>query len=535
VDSETASKIFDDIEFFANYGFNKSHAADYAVITCQTAYLKTHYPAEYMTALLSVHRDDIGKIAVFLAECDRMRIPILPPDVNHSQLDFDIQSQPDGTRGIRFGLVAVKNAGASPLEHILEVRTKGGPFTSLEDFCRRVDLRLVQKRTLESLIKAGALRALGRRSQLLAVLDRMLNFSAEHHKAIEVGQMSMFGNGLGASDGGLDDLPDVVEVSQREMLGWEKELLGFYVTSHPIDAALAAIPSDQNLITTYDLKESADTLQDRPVKIVGLVAGMRKIITRNNDIMCVVQLEDRQGTIDVVMFPRTWDRYQDKVQEGGIIMVVGKADARNRDPQIICESVSQDLNVVTRAPVEQAMPGEPPLWLSDDGPLPSAEEETFFDEETGEVPAPDNPPETPPTEPPVAPATQGAAAVATPVVEPPLVVEPIANGDSSGTPGNEFAIADEPSVEEVSSEQRWLMVYYQRSGDDEKDRRRIRKLHGILTSYPGHDRFTIVVEGRKQALTMEFPNHTTAFCDDLLRDLMSTVGEDNIRVFERPA
>ncbi len=512
---------------------HNSHAADYAVITCQTAFLKAHYPAEYMTALLSVHRDDIGKIAVFLSECDRMRIPILPPDVNHSQLDFDIQTQPDGTRGIRFGLVAVKNAGAAPLEQILDVRAKGGPFTSVEDFCRRVDLRLVQKRTLESLIKAGALRALGRRAQLLAVLDRMLNFSAEHHKAVEVGQMSMFGNGLGASDSGLDNLPDIPEVSQREMLAWEKELLGFYVTSHPIDAAIAAIPPDQNLITTYDLKEAAEALQDRQVKIVGLVAGMRKIITRNNDIMCVVQLEDRQGMIDVVLFPRTWDKFQDKVQDGGIVMVVGKADARNRDPQIICESVTQDLNVVTRASAEETLNHEPPLWLNDNAPPTWSEEEAFFDEETGEISRPESPLE-PQAAPVVAPATQGAAAVPTPVIEPQLVSEPVANGEASSASGSDVIIVDEVPVED-SPAQRWLMVYYQRSGDDEKDRRRVRKLHGILTSYPGHDRFTIVVEGRKQSLTMEFPNHTTAFCDDLIRDLMSTVGEDNIRVFERPA
>jgi DNA polymerase-3 subunit alpha len=404
----------------------------------------------------------------------------------------------------------------------------------VEDFCRRVDLRLVQKRTLESLIKAGALRALGRRSQLLAVLDRMLNFSAEHHKAVEVGQMSMFGNGLGASDSGLDNLPDVAEVGQREMLAWEKELLGFYVTSHPIDSALAAIPPDQNLITTYDLKEAAEALQDRQVKIVGLVAGMRKIITRNNEIMCVVQLEDRQGTIDVVLFPRNWDKYQDKVQEGGIVMVLGKADSRNRDPQIICETITQDLNFVTRAPVEETASNEPPLWFNDNESQPWSEEESIFDEETGEIPAPENMPE-PQAAPPVAPATQGAVAVPIPVVEPPLVVELAPNGESSGDTQNEVLIADDLSVDVDSPDQRWLMVYYQRSGDDEKDRRRIRKLHGILTSYPGRDRFTIVVEGRKQSLTMEFPNHTTAFCDDLIRDLMSTVGEDNIRVFERPA
>jgi DNA polymerase III subunit alpha len=532
VDVETAGKIFDDIEFFANYGFNKSHAADYAVITCQTAFLKAHYPAEYMTALLSVHRDDMTKIAVFLAECDRMHIPILPPDVNHSLLDFDIQTQADGKRGVRFGLVAVKNAAAAPLQHILDVRVESGPFNDLEDFCRRVDLRQVQKRTLESLIKAGALRSLGRRSQLIAVMDRMVSFSADYHQAKDVGQMSMFGDGTGVADNTLNNLPDVVEVSQREMLNWEKELLGFYVTSHPIDAAMALIPTNHNLVDSYEVKESSAALQDKQVRMVGLVAGMRKIITRNNDIMCVLQLEDRQGILDVVLFPRTWDKYQDKIQEGAIIMVSGKADAKNRDPQIICESVTQDLKALAAAPTEM---DNAPSWATDNTPPAWATEEDVYDEETGEPPKPEEVPE-PEVEKAVAPATQGAVAVPTPVVEPQLVAEPVSNGESSWADESDVDFSELPPLPEDLSGQRWLMVYYRRSGDDEKDRRRLRKLHGILTSYPGSDRFTIVVEGRKhQALTMEFPNHTTAYCEDLIRDLLSTVGEENVRVFERPA
>jgi len=462
-----------------------------------------------------------------------MRIPILPPDVNYSLLDFDIQTQQDDKRGVRFGLVAVKNAGEAPLQHILDVRAKGGVFASVEDFCRRVDLRQVQKRTLESLIKAGALRALGTRAQVLEILDRMINFSAEHHKALEVGQMSMFGEGMGVSDGALDKLPDIPEVGQREMLSWEKELLGFYVTSHPIDAAMAVIPSDQNLTNSYELRESPETLQDKQIKMVGLVAGMRKIVTRNNDLMCVVQFEDRQGVIDVVMFPRTWDKFQDKVQEGAILMVTGKADARNRDPQIICEAVTQDLSFVTKAPIAESMKSEP-AWLQEAPPPWLDEEPALYDEETGEVPKPE-PASEPTAMSAVAPATQGAAAVPIPVIEPQVIPDSVSNGEAGWNADDELLHVEGLQVVPEAESERWLMVYYQRSGDDEKDRRRIRKLHGILTSYPGGDRFTIVIEGLKQSLTMEFPNHTTAYCDDLIRDLMTTVGEENIRIFERPA
>jgi DNA polymerase-3 subunit alpha len=294
---------------------------------------------------------------------------------------------------------------------------------------------------------------------------------------------------------------------------------------------MALLPPNQNLIDSYELKESAAALQDKQVRMVGLVAGMRKIITRNNDIMCVLQLEDRQGTLDVVLFPRTWDKYQDKVQDGAIIMVVGKADAKNRDPQIICESVTQDLKALAVSPSEME---SVPTWATENSAPAWAVEEDVYDEETGELPKPEVPPE-PEAEKAVAPATQGAVAVPTPVVEPQLVAEPVSNGESSWVDENELDFSDLPPPPDDVSAQRWLMVYYRRSGDDEKDRRRLRKLHGILTSYPGSDRFTIVVEGRKQALTMEFPNHTTAYCDDLIRDLLSTVGEDNVRVFERPA
>jgi hypothetical protein len=215
-------------------------------------------------------------------------------------------------------------------------------------------------------------------------------------------------------------------------------------------------------------------------------------------------------------------------------MVTGKADSRNRDPQIICETVNQDLSFVTKAPIEDSMTSEP-AWLQD-APPPWLDEEDspLYDEETGELPKSVSVPE-PEAVPAIAPATQGAAAVPIPVVEPQVVADPVPNGEATWYGDDTITLTDEFDAAPGAAAERWLMVYYQRSGDDEKDRRRIRKLHGILTSYPGSDRFTIVIEGRKQSLTMEFPNHTTAYCDDLIRDLMTTVGEENIRIFERPA
>lgn len=531
VDAETANKIFDDIEFFANYGFNKSHAADYAMVAVQTAFLKCHYPAEYMTALLSVHKDDSAKLTTFLGECRRMGIPVLPPDVNFSELDFDIQTQPNGKRGIRFGLAAIKNAGEAALLPIVRERQKNGPFRSLEDFCRRVDLRLVQKRTLESLIKVGALDAFGLpRHQMAdaAALDRMINFSANDHKAKEVGQMSMFGSTADMGDQLV--LPAVKEVSDREILNWEKELLGLYLTGRPADKIRDLLRQANNTSEIAEIKAAGSAMQGRGVTLAGEVVTLRKVITKNGQMMGVAQIEDwhdSAGTLDVVMFPRTWEKAQELVEQGKVLIFQGKVDASRGDLQIVAEAVHQNVNLVV--PDEQSlipMSDEPPPWAFD----------TPYDEETGEMLPPPAPPE-PEMAFAVAPATQGAAAFRTPAVEPQLAaagrgaVPPILDWQD----GSEIDLDDLPPLEEKPLPPRWLVVYMQRSEDADKDRRRLRRLHGILIGYPGNDRFSIVIEDRKQSFKMEFPNDTTSYCEELVKDLLAVVGEErNIEVYDRP-
>jgi DNA polymerase III subunit alpha len=532
VDVDSANKIFDDIEFFANYGFNKSHAADYAVITCQTAYLKAHYPHEYLTALLSTHRDDIAKITTFLGESRRMGIPVLPPDVNYSELDFDIQKQPDGKRGIRSGMAAIKNAGEAALQPIIQARAKGGSFTSLEDFCERVDLRQVQKRTLESLIKVGAMEAFGNRNQLLQSLDRLMSVSTDHHKAKEVGQISMFGESMGMNDKIV--LPAIPEVPDRERLNWEKELLGLYVSGRPADK----IRDDLRLVTTVDIleaKEAGAAVNGKSAVIAGEVVSLRKIPTKNGQMMAVAHIEDwhdSAASTEVVLFPRTWDKFADLVQEGKVLFFSGKLDTTRGDLQLICEQVKSNWDTVApEQPMFASVALEPPPWAYDPDP---------YDEETGEMSSAPEPPE-PDYMTAIAPATQGAAAMRTPALEPRLVapqVTTMANGapawavesDSHDSIDESLLLADGP----VEVPPRWLMIYFKRGDDADKDRRRLTRLHGILTSYPGDDRFTIVIEDRKQSYKMEFPNHTTSDCEELRRDLLSIVGEGNIEVFDGP-
>ncbi|MEL6308480.1 MAG: DNA polymerase III subunit alpha, partial [Chloroflexota bacterium] len=257
VDEETAEAIFEDIMFFANYGFNKAHASDYAVITVQTAFLKRHYAAEYMTALLSVQFDNSEKVATFLEECRRLQIPVLPPHINYSDVDFDIETTSDGKRGIRFGMGAIKNASVGALQHIIDERQANGQFHTLAEFCQRVDLRQVGKRTIESLIKVGAFgEEWGARDDLLYAVERIVGFSADYHRAQEVGQMSLFGEatGMEAEQLAIGDAPIRHKVKTRDQLGWEKELMGLYVTGRPVDNHAAVFRAMGNLNVIADLK-----------------------------------------------------------------------------------------------------------------------------------------------------------------------------------------------------------------------------------------------------------------------------------------
>jgi DNA polymerase-3 subunit alpha len=533
VDVETANKIFDDIEFFANYGFNKSHGADYAMVAVQTAFLKCNYPEEYITALLSTHRDEIAKITTFLSEGRRMHIPVLPPDVNYSQLDFDIQMQKDGKRGIRFGLGGIKSVGEGPVEHLIAQREAGGPFTSLQDFCRRVDLRILQKRTLESLIKVGALNAFGDPGQLLTALDRLVSFSADHHKAQEIGQISMFGDSMGVTDDALANLPPAENYSERDMLKWQKELLGLYVSGRPADKYKDLLQY-AGTVDIAQIKAESASVSGKSVKIGGEVIALRKLVTKEANMMAVAQIEDWHDSgesIEVVFFPRTWDEYQSQVAEGEILLLVGKADTRRGDLQIIAERIlPKDTKVIT--PDTQAptlMPPEIPDWVLDAPP---------YDEETGELPPPIYDPAPAPALPMIAPATQGGAAVPVPVIEPQVVTPIITprNGHAEASASTLEALPDLLPLEaEHPPPPRWLMIYFKRSDDADKDRRRLVRLHGVLTQYPGKDRYTIVIEDHKQSYNMEFPNHTTGYCEDLTRDLLSVVGAGNLEVFDAPS
>ena len=351
IDQAVAEAIYGDIEFFARYGFNKAHAADYAVMTCQTAYLKAHYPVEFMTALMTVEQS-VEKVGLLIIETRRMGIDVLPPAVNYSDLDFMIETQPNGKRAIRFGMASIKGVGEGPVRVIREARgpstgSGGGSFKSLEDFCRRVDLRSVNRRALEALIKVGALENFGNRAQLLQMVDRMLGLSGSAHHAQDVGQLTLFGGIVDASETEtIGPLPNISDVPLREKLAWEKELIGAYVSEHPVAQALAQLQSE----LTHTSAELNEELDGHKAVMIGAVIGARPIQTKKGDTMGFIQLEDVQGTFECVAFPRTWKQTQDLWQKDKIVLVRGTIDGKGKVPKILLDSATDKPQVTSAVP-----------------------------------------------------------------------------------------------------------------------------------------------------------------------------------------
>ncbi|MFC2029793.1 DNA polymerase III subunit alpha [Chloroflexota bacterium] len=350
LDEAAANEVFDAFEYFARYGFNKAHSADYAVITVQTAYLKAHYPVEYMTALLCVERGNTEKVGLLIAESRRLGIEILPPDVNHSGLDFTIDDGEEHT-SIRYGLGAIKNVGEGPVETIIQARTSGGAFADVDDFCHQVDLRMVNRRALECLVKAGALSPFGNRSQLLAVVDRMMSISQQAHGALD--QYTMFDMPAFADTARLaSDLPPVADIPRKEILAWEKELVGAYISDHPLSRIW---PKLENTITvlTGQIDES---MAEQQVTVAGMVNYVRQITTKKGDPMAFSQLEDLQGIVELVIFPRTWENSREMWVPERILVVRGKVSLRGREPSIIVDSVTNEIMEIDIAEEPQLSP-----------------------------------------------------------------------------------------------------------------------------------------------------------------------------------
>ncbi|HEY5998229.1 MAG TPA: DNA polymerase III subunit alpha [bacterium] len=314
VPAALAEEIFNEIEHFAGYGFNKSHSAAYAFVAYQTAWLKTHHPREYLAALLTSEVADTDKIVQYIAECREMGITVLPPDVNQSERSFTVVPG-----GIRFGLAAVKNVGEGAIESIVAARA-GGPFVSLFDFCARIDLRRVNRRVLESLVKCGAFDSLGaRRAQLWEALDVATEAAAGAQRDRTDGQISLF---AAAPQPVMEPrLPEVPEWPERQLLAGEKEALGFFVTGHP----LAEFARELAKLTTPS-RSFGELAEGAEVRVGGLVTAVKNYNDRKGDPMAFVTLEDLDGSFEVTIFSKLWKTCAQLVVPDAAVVVIGKAN-----------------------------------------------------------------------------------------------------------------------------------------------------------------------------------------------------------------
>ncbi|MFA5515676.1 MAG: DNA polymerase III subunit alpha [Desulfuromonadales bacterium] len=332
IDLKKAEAVFDLMAKFAEYGFNKSHSAAYALIAYQTAYLKAHYPVEFMAALLTEDMENTDKVIKNISEVRAMGIEVLPPDINASDRSFTVHD-----RSIRFGMGAVKGVGAAALESIIEVRREE-PFQSLHDFCERVDLRKVNKKVVEALVKCGAFDSLGgRRSQYMAILEDAMEMGQKMQREKAAGQASLFGSDeiVSQNGNGYGKLPEIDEWTEKILLSSEKEALGFYITGHPLARHVETI----RRFATCDTSGLPERTDKEEVKVCGIVAGMKELTTKKGDRMAFVTLEDLSGFIEMVIFPEVYLASSELLKGEEPLLVTGTLDIGEESCKLLATEI----------------------------------------------------------------------------------------------------------------------------------------------------------------------------------------------------
>ncbi len=439
---DIAGQVFSLIEPFAGYAFNKAHAVSYALVAYQTAYLKANYPVEYMTALLMSYHGNSDKLATAFGECRKLGITVLQPGINNSELSFSIEQSGSGEKAIRFGLADIKNVGAGAVEPLIEERKKNGPYHSIEDACRRGDLAAVNRRALESLIKAGAMDELGDRSTLLGNLPRIIALSQRQQKLKDSGQTTMFDLFGATAETPLPSLElEPVTVPLKEKLDWEKELMGVYLSEHPFSPYASQATTDNDIVLCGQIDEE---MQGRMVRVAGMIVSVRNLTTRDGKAAVSVVFEDMDGSIEVVAWPKVYASSRDLWQEGNILLVQGKVRVRGDNAQIVVENVSKyELN--TKA---------------EDIELPIGSDNNYKEE----------------------------------------------------------------------SACKQIKLYLEQSGDDELDIENFQKLVELITSSPGADDVSMVVNNGNRIYHMELPDVKVRYSPAFYKKLVSILGQKGVEV-----
>ena len=366
---EVAEKIFDEMSAFSSYAFNKSHAAAYAVVSYRTAYLKCHYPKEYLAALLTSVLDSADKVGLYIVECERLGLKVLPPSVNESDAGFTACEQ-----GVRFGLLGVRNLGTALISQLVADRDQNGNFASLSDFCHRLAGQQLNRRAIESLIKCGAFDGMGaNRRQMLQTVDSLMKEVEAEKRRASSGQMDLFGMTADSAPAEPIPLPDVEEIPLYEKLRFEKEIIGIYVSGHPMQDYESYVKSVKATYST-DLSdtERAASLDGKIVTVVGICDELKKRTTKSNNLLGQLTLEDRYGVIHVLMFATILEKYGALCEEGKILKVTGRVSVReNADTEILAETVTLVTEEDKSVPTAKSSTGD--LYLR----LPSRSDRRF--------------------------------------------------------------------------------------------------------------------------------------------------------------
>ncbi len=470
IPAETADAVWGDIKYFARYGFNRAHATDYAVITTQTAYLKAHYPLEFMTALLTTERHNIEKVGLLINDARRTGLKILAPNINYSDVEFTIEHLGEDQSAIRIGLGAIKNVGEDAVGLIVAGRKSGGPFKTLDDLAGRVDLRKLNRRALECLIQAGALDDFGPRPALLTLTDALLGTSSRIHGARDVGQFTLFGEGLGVTST-LQPPEFYPPIPNSKLLEWEKELLGTYLSEHPLQQQEQELLAQHLITTTMDRFATAPLAQQ--LTLLGMVQRVRRIITKKGKPMAFVTLEGPGGTLDVVVFPRAFERFKDLLIPDRVLVVSGKLDSRQgREEHTVLADWFKEPHELHRP------------TAGGNGPLLAQEPPVAYD-----------------------------------------AAPPARRGPGNGAP---------PAPEEPPAPPATLYVTLQRTSDQQQDYRKLSEIHHLLTAQNGTDHFVLILQNGAQnaprRVELSFPNENTCILPDLRQRVAEIAGQENVRV-----
>jgi DNA polymerase III, alpha subunit len=469
-----------------------------------------------MTALLSQSKNESEKVALYVADCRAMGIDVLPPDVNYSGWDFEIEDTPEGKPVIRFGLGAVKNVGQNSVEVITGAR-ESGKFKDINDFSRRVDLRKVGRRALESLIRVGALDVFADRRALLDGLEKIMSISESHFRARDAGQLSIFGFVEGLEE--EVHLPKVAELDQREKLEWEHELLGIYLSDHPLAPYMPVIRKRASHLIVQ-LREAPHQSE---VLVGGTIGQLRTIVTKKGSEMAFATLDDIQGSVELVIFPRVWSKYAELLRSNDPLMIKGKADNEKSDPKILVDKVEriqltdEDLaSASEESPVDYA-----PVSDENDDPfagLGIADNELSAGNEGIAL-------------------SVEAYLTAEPVIE---TIKPIPLDGNQSLEMVEVTVASPIPVAQPAGalspikpeDSRILLLQLTSCGSRDRDNRRLKQIYGFLTSTPGKDRFAFICKENGQSYRLDFPNDNTNINDSLLREVKGIVGESNVIIEE---